>query len=73
MKNNLTYRVTILEKNYSDLDEKIEQIMTNDLPHINTAIGELNEKIKAVGDKIIYATLFNVGAIILGLIVSRSL
>jgi len=73
MKNNLTYRVTILEKNYSDLDVKIERIMSNELPHINTAIGEINEKIKAIGDKIVYATLFNVGAIILGLIVSRSL
>ena len=72
-KNNLIWRVTQLEKSYGDLDKKIERILSNDLPHLNTAIGEVNERLKAVSDKIIYATLFNVGAIILGIIVSKSL
>ena len=72
-KNNLTWRVTQLEKNYDDLDSKIEKILSNDLPHLNTAISEVNERLKAVSDKIIYATLFNVGAIILGIVVSKSL
>jgi len=32
--NTLTYRVGQLEKNYDDLDHKIDKLLTNHLPHL---------------------------------------
>jgi hypothetical protein len=75
----LKYRVGELEKDVKVLGIDVKEILTNHLPHINTSITALNGKIKtmntkidAVGNRIIYASVFNVGAIILGLIVSKA-
>ena len=37
----LKYRVQQLEKSYDKLDGKVDEIMTNHLPHINESIVQL--------------------------------
>jgi len=63
-KNNLNYRVGQLEKNYDSLDRKMEQLMTNDLPHLQQAMMSLKTRMDVL-------TVVNVGAIVFGLIVSK--
>ena len=62
--NTLTYRVGQLEKNYDSLDRKMEQLMTNDLPHLQQAMMSLKTRMDVL-------TVVNVGAIVAGLIVSK--
>jgi hypothetical protein len=71
-KSNLTYRVEKLEESYKTLDMKIEIIMTNDLPHINSSIVKVDERIKSFENRLTYATLFNIGAIIVGILVAKA-
>ena len=77
MTNNLTYRITQLEESYQNLCKKMDKLLTNDLPHLKQDIAEikvtLNERFKALNNRIAYATIFNVGAIIVGIILSKSL
>jgi len=65
-KNNLTYRVSQLEKSYDKLDEKMDSLLSNHLPGIEKEIISLKTRVSV-------ATLFNVGAIVLGIILSRYL
>ncbi len=62
----IRWRLDRLEKDVESLDKKLDKIMTNDLPHLNEQVSSLNTSIK------IYAT-FNVGVLILGLLISKFL
>ena len=62
--NTLTYRVEQLEKTVDSLDDKIDKILSNDLPHIHQSIIELKTKMNVL-------SALNIGAIILGIVVSR--
>ena len=54
----LKYRTDQLEKNYNDLNTKMDQVLENHLPHINSDIQSLSTKVTV-------ATILNIGAIIL--------
>ena len=65
MKNNtISYRVGQVEKRVNSLDKKIDFILTNHLPDIEKQLIKLNTKVS------IYSAL-NIGAIIVGLIISK--
>jgi hypothetical protein len=63
-RNNLEYRVNQLEKNFDKLDDKIDLIMTNHLPHIQTDLIKLNTQVKVF-------TGLNIAAVIIGLILDK--
>ena len=54
----LTYRVEQLEKNYSKLSDKMDILLTNDLPHIH-------ESLVALKTRVTVMTAINVGALLL--------
>lgn len=58
------YRIEQLEKNYSDLDLKIDKLLENHLPH-------LAEDIAGLKNRLDMFTLINVGAILLGVVVLK--
>ena len=61
--NTLTYRVEQLEKNYNQLDTKLDHILQNELPH-------LQEELISLKTRVTTSTIINVGAILLvGLLV----
>lgn len=60
------YRVEQLEKRIDSLDKKIDEVLQNHLPHLNEAVASLKTRINVM-------TAINVGAIILGVIVSKYL
>ena len=62
--NTIKWRVEQLEKGQYSIDGKLDKIQTNDLPHIHEAIISLKTRISVL-------TAFNVGAIILGLTISK--
>ena len=62
--NTIKWRVEQLEKGQEAIDSKLSKIMTNDLPHIHEAVTSLKTRISVL-------TVFNVGAIVLGLTVSK--
>jgi len=65
MKNNtLSYRVDQLENKVDGLDNKIDRLLTNDIPHLSASIVELKTRINVM-------TAFNIGAIILGIVISK--
>ena len=64
--NNLSYRVTQLEKQYEKIDGNLEKLMTNDLPHLREDIITLTTRLNVL-------TAVNIGAVILGIIVSKIL
>jgi len=65
MKNNtLRYRVEQLEKNYCRLDGKIDDLLTNHLPHLEAKMASLETKISLL-------SLLNIGAIVIGLLFSK--
>ena len=64
MKNNLSYRVEQLEKCQKEIQEKLCLILENHLPHIKEDLAALKSDVRAM-------TAINVGAIIIGLLVSR--
>jgi len=64
--NNLSYRVTQLEKQYEKIDGNLEKLMTNDLPHLREDIITLTTRVNVL-------TAVNIGAVILGIIVSKIL
>lgn len=72
-----TYRIGVLEANYKEMDKKFDRLLSNDLPHIKEEVAKikitLDERLKALNNRIAYATIFNVGAIIVGIILSKSL
>ena len=54
----IAYRVEQLEKNYNALDSKIEQLLTNDLPH-------LKEEMISLKTRVAVSTAINVGTVLL--------
>jgi hypothetical protein len=64
--NTQKYRLEQLEKNYDGLDDKIDKIMTNHLPHIHEELIKLNTQVK------VFATV-NVGAVIVAILLQRFL
>lgn len=61
---NAMYRIEQLEKNYEQLDGKIDLLLSNHLPHLQEAISTLKMKINMF-------TAINIGAIILGIIATK--
>jgi hypothetical protein len=59
-KNNTEYRVTQLEKNYDEVCEKLDKVLTNHLPHIQNEIVELKGEIKALADRVTVGVGINV-------------
>jgi len=57
MRNNLTYRVEQLEKNYIQLDTKLDHLLINELPHIQEELTSLKTRVNV-------STIINVGAIL---------
>ena len=64
--NTLCYRVGQLEKAYNGLDNKVEQLLINDIPHLQQSISSLKVRMDVL-------TVVNVGAIILGVIINKFL
>lgn len=62
--NMLAYRVEQLEKNYGKLDDKIDLLLTNEMPCIQKELLALKTRMNVL-------TAVNVGAIIFGVIMSR--
>ena len=69
--NKLNYRVEQLEKNYRNLDKKISKLLENDLPHMNLIIAEVKTEVNSLKSYIVGATVFNIAAIVFGIMVSR--
>ncbi len=57
-KNNIEYRVTQLEKGYEKMAEKLDLIMTNHLPHLEAAVGNIRTEVRILA-------IINIGAVIL--------
>lgn len=64
--NTLTWRVTQLEKKICSLDVKIDDLLSNHIPHIDQRIIRLETKINVL-------TAVNIGAIVLALIINKFL
>ena len=64
--NTIKWRVDNLEKGYASLDTKIDEILQNHLPHLQEEISSLKTRINVM-------PVINVGAIIVGLVVSKML
>ena len=62
--NTIKWRVAQLEANYSNLNEKIDTIRTNDLPHIQNALAAMKTRITV-------ATTVNIGVLILVVVITR--
>ncbi len=54
----LCYRVDRLEKEVSELNGKVEELMTNHLPHIQEALAELKTRV-------VMFTAINIGTVII--------
>ena len=64
--NTLQYRLKELENNYKELDKKIDSLLTNHLPTLEKQIVSLRTEVRVW-------TVLNVGAIILGILISKFL
>ena len=62
----LSWRVQQLEEQFSELDKKVDLILTNHMPHLHESIAALKTRINVM-------TAINVGAIVLGLLLSKFL
>ena len=62
----LEYRVTALEKNYDKMDNKIDLLLQNHIPHIQTELAALKTRVAVT-------TVINVGAILSGLLLNKYL
>ena len=62
----IKWRVEQLEKSYTSLNSKIDQIMENHLPTLQVEIESLKTRVTL-------ATAFNIGAIILSAIILKTL
>ena len=54
----ITYRVEQLEKNYNQLDTKLDHLLINELPHIQEELTSLKTRVNV-------STIINIGSIIL--------
>jgi len=62
----LTYRVTALEKNYDKMDNKIDLLLQNHIPHIQT-------ELVAMKTRITVTAAINIGAVITGILLNKYL
>ena len=62
--NTLSWRVGELEKEFDDVDKKIDIILTNHIPH-------LHEELQSLKTRVNVATIINVGAILLGAVILK--
>ena len=63
--NTLTWRVLQLEKSLDEVDSKVEDILTNHLPHLTRKVDSLKTRVSV-------ATAINVGAIMVGLLLAKT-
>lgn len=56
--NTLSYRVDQLEKSYDKMDAKIDLLMTNHLPHLQSAVSNIRTEVRILA-------VINIGAVIL--------
>jgi len=64
--NTISWRVNLLEKRVDSMDSKIDEILANHLPHLHEELASLRTRINVM-------TAFNVGAIILGVLIAKYL
>ncbi len=62
--NTVKWRVSQLEANYNNLNNKLDTIRTNDLPHIQNSITSMKTRINIL-------TAVNIGAILLAVAVTK--
>ena len=62
--NTVAYRVGQLEKNYDNLDIKMEKLMTNDIPNLQQSMASLKTRMDVL-------TAVNIAAIVIGIVVSK--
>ena len=67
----LSYRVGELEKSVEQINSRVYKIMTNELPHIQKQMAEMNNAVEGLKIRINVLTAVNVGAIILGAILVK--
>lgn len=60
----LRYRVGELEKCYEKIDDKLDRILENHIPHLQQEVESLKVRVNVT-------TVINVGAIILGIIILK--
>ena len=60
----LKYRVDQLEKRFDKVDEKLEKIMTNHLPHIELAMVQVKTRLNVM-------TAINLGSLLLFLLIQQ--
>ena len=65
-KNNLTYRVGELEKCYEKIDNRLDRIMENHLPHLQLEMEALKVRVNVLA-------IINIGSIIVALIINKFL
>jgi len=64
--NTTTWRLSQLEKQYDEVDDKLSKILNNHLPHLQIDLVSLKTRINVL-------TAINVGAIIIGILLARVL
>ena len=64
--NTLIWRVKELERNYTEVNDKLDKVMENHLPHINIELQSLSTKVTI-------AAVLNIGAIILAAVLLKLL
>ena len=64
--NTLSWRVGLLEERVNSMDKKIDEILQNHLPHLHEEITSLKTRMNVL-------TAFNVGAVVLALVVNKFL
>ena len=62
--NTLSYRMAQLEKVVEKLDGRVDNLLENDLPHIQLALGQLKTHVNIL-------TLVNISGLILAIILNR--
>lgn len=62
----LKYRVAQLEKCSEKVEERLDSIMENHIPHLNEQVSSLKTRIEVL-------TVVNIGAVILALIINKYL
>lgn len=62
--NTLSYRVGQLEKSSEKIDEKMDKILENEIPHLQLTLAQLKTRMDVL-------TIINVGAIVTAIILNQ--